>query len=376
MKILHVISDENIGGAGILLTNLLSLFDRERVESTVALPQRSKLYKRIEEMGIKTIPLYSSVSGFSLPSVRELCRCIRETHTELIHANAALCARIAGRICGVPVVHTRHCCFSPSFVWHIPLVKQLGGLGNRVLSDRVIATAEAAAENLHVLGIPQKKIKVIVNGSKPVREADEEELTGLRDALGLKSTDFVVGICARLEACKGHTTFLKAARIVLDHCHARNVRFLIIGEGSARASLESLAEELGISDAVRFVGFVSDLAPYYHLMNVNVNCSVGTETSSLALSEGMSAGLPMIASDFGGNPAMIGDGRAGFLFPARSDSALAECICRIASDVNLESSMRREARARYEHFYTAERMADEVTSLYQEVLQKQRGLIW
>ncbi len=369
MKVLHVISDENVGGAGILLTNLLSLFDRQTIESSVALPYNSQLRVRVEELGIRAIPLEYSVSRPSVSSVREICRCIKESKADLIHTNAALSARIAGKLCDRPVIHTRHCCYPPSFLWRIPPIKQLGGIFNRLLSDRVIATADAAAENLRALGIPKKKISVIINGSKPVRSVSEDELQGIRDSLDIKQSDFIVGICARLVECKGHKTFLKAAKLVLERCNCRDVKFLIIGEGSMRASLEQLCKELGISGAVRFIGFVSDVAPYYHLMNVNVNCSSGTETSSLALSEGMSAGLPTVASAYGGNIAMIGDGRAGFLFPEGNEKILAEYICRIASDVNLESSMRREAINRYNTYYTAERMTAEVADLYCELLK-------
>ena len=369
MKVLHVISDENIGGAGILLTNLLSLLDRQTVESTVALPRDSKLRERVEELGITTLPLEHEVSRPSVSSVREICRQIRDFGADIVHANAAISARIAGKICGIPVVHTRHCCFAPSWLWRIPFLGTLGGLLNRSLSDRVIATADAAAENLQAIGIPKKKIEVIINGSRAVRKSSEEEQEALRYALELKQSDFIVGICARLEACKGHETFLRAAKKVIDQCQYRKVKFLIIGDGSIKEDLKRLSEELGISDSVRFIGFVSDVAPYYHLMNVNVNCSCGTETSSLSLSEGMSAGLPTIASAYGGNSAMIGDGRAGFLFPTGDADALAVCICRIANDVNLESSMRREALIRYNDYYTAERMTEEVTKLYQNVLK-------
>lgn len=368
MKILHVISDENIGGAGILLINLLSLFDRELIESSVALPANSQLKKRIEELGIQTFPLEQAVDRFSVSSVREIFECIKETKADLVHSNAAVCARIAGKLCGIPVVHTRHCCYPPSWLWHVPVIKQIGGAFNRCLSDRVIATADAAAKNLRALGIPDQKISVIINGSKPIRAANEHELLGIRESLGIEQEDFLVGICGRLEECKGHKTFLKAAKLVLERCEGRKIKFLIIGEGSLRPTLEALCKELHISHTVRFLGFVSDVAPYYRLMNINVSCSIGTETSSLAISEGMSAGLPTIASAYGGNPAMIGDGRAGFLYPTKNEHALAECILRIMSDGNLESSMRREALRRYQACYTAKRMAEEVTEVYKSIL--------
>ncbi len=374
MKVLHVISDENIGGAGILLLNLLSYFDRHEVESAVVLPKDSQLIPRIKKLGVRVLPVRASLSRFSFSAVMEISSFIRLLKIDIVHANASACARIAGKLCGIPVIHTRHCCFPLSPVWHIPIIRALGGACNRILSDRVIATAEAAAKNLEGLGIQSEKIKVIINGSRPIRTVDEVELEKLRFSLGVHSSDFVVGICARLEECKGHETFLQAARLVLDRCKDKRIHFLLIGEGTRRASLESLSQWLHLGDRVHFVGFVNDPAPYYRLMNVNVNCSVGTETSCLALSEGMSAGIPMIASSYGGNPSMVGEEGAGFLFPPNDSEALAGYICKIAENKELENTMKRKAFERYEARYTAKRMADEVASLYREVLTQKRSV--
>jgi len=368
MKVLHVISDENIGGAGILLLNLLSCMNDTQIEHTVALPEKSLLRTRLEEINVPTIPLIHPCDRVCVSSVLELCRHMRERKIDVVHANAALAARIAGRLCGVRIVHTRHCCFPPSGIWRLSVARGFGGAFNRLLSDRAIATANAAKENLESFGFPKQKIDVIINGSRAIREVDERELERLRTKLKLFPTDFIVGICARLEPYKGHKTFLESVNLCERLSPTTQFRFLIVGDGSLRREIEDYAKMLGIADKVRFTGFVSDTAPYYRLMRINVNCSFGTETSCLALSEGMSASLPMIASDYGGNPAMIGDGRAGVLVPINDAEALAKAICRIAKDPHLETKMREAARDRFERYYTAERMAEQVREVYYSVL--------
>ena len=370
MKVLHVISDENIGGAGILLLNLLSCMTDAKIQSTVALPSESLLMARLEELQIPTFPLFHSCDRIATASVRELVSVIRRCGADIVHANAAVSARLAGRLCGVHVIHTRHCCFQPSGMLKNPLFRGMSGILNRLLSDRVIATAEAAAENLRALGIPQRKISVIINGSKPIRAVSEWELDAVRRKFSIEPSDFCVGICARLEACKGHDTFLRAARILRLQAPQIPFRFLIVGTGTRRAELEEMTRLLGIEDAVRFTGFVSDMAPIYRLLRVNVNCSSGTETSCLALSEGMSASVPCVASDYGGNCAMIGDGEAGMLFPVGDANALAKCILQIASSPAREAQMRHAAYVRYEQKYTAKRMADEITSLYERIVKR------
>ena len=113
------------------------------------------------------------------------------------------------------------------------------------------------------------------------------------------------------------------------------------------------------------------MATVYRLLRVNVNCSMGTETSCLALSEGMSAGVPAVVSDYGGNRAMIGESHAGIVYPVGNANALADAIGRIVCDPALELQMRRAARERYEQYYTASAMTEQVTRIYERMLAGQ-----
>lgn len=370
MKVLHVISDENIGGAGVLLSNLLSCFDREKVDSIVALPCGSKLAPRLHKMGVPVLYLSVGCERLSANSTWELSRIIKKNDVNIVHTNAAVSARVAARLCGVPVLHTRHCCFPHTGILSIPIMRRIAGVGNRILSDHVIATADAAAQNLRELGIPDKKMSVIINGSLPVREVDEETLKSTKEQFGIKAGDFTVGICARLEDCKGHDTFLSAAAILKERNPEIPFRFLIIGDGTRSRELEKLALNLSLGDSVIFTGFVSDMAPIYRILRINVNCSRGTETSCLAISEGMSVGLPTIATSYGGNVAMIEESEAGVLFPVGDAEALANAILQIAKNPEREERMKQAARERYLSCFTAEKMSREVESVYENLLKR------
>lgn len=369
MRVLHVISDQNVGGAGILLCNLLRHFSSD-VKSLVALPQNSALEERIHALGVPVFPLKHPCDRFSVRSVREIGRLIRENRVELIHANAALCARLAARAEGISVLHTRHCCYPPSGMERVPILRGIQKQINQTLSDQVIATADAAARDLERLGVKRERIHVIINGSDEVRKVNDDELQAFCECFGLKKEEIFIGICARLEACKGQDVFLRAAKEVLQRMPKQPIRFLIVGTGDEEANLRALAETLGIAHKVCFTGFVRDMAPVYRLLRVNVNCSRGTETSCLALSEGMSAGVPCVISDYGGNPAMIGSSRAGILYPTGDWHALADGICSILEDETKERAMREAARERFETHFTAKRMAKEVRDVYCELLLK------
>ena len=366
MRVLHVISDRNIGGAGVLLLNLLRHFDRSEVESTVAMPRGSRLRERVLRLGIPVRELDAPCERFSLSALRELMHVIGETKPDIVHTNAAVCGRVAGRLCGKTVIYTRHCCFPTETEDPLPLRAAKRAV-NRFFCDCAIATAEAAAEDLRQSGIRERDITVILNGCEPVREVGEAEKTLWRSRFGLAPSDFCVGICARLEPCKGHEIFLRAAQMVAEVMPEVPFRFLLIGEGSRRAELEQKAREWGIEDRVIFTGFQTDVAPLYRILNVHVNCSVGTETSCLAVSEGMSAGLPTVLSDFGGNRAMLEHSGAGYCIPAGNAPALAEALCRLAAQPALAEKMGRNARRRYEQKYTAVGMANRLTAVYRDL---------
>ena len=364
MRVLHVISDGNIGGAGVLLTSLLRHFNRDRVQSVVALPYRSALAERILSLGVPVRFLRYRADRPSWQSVGEIARLLRAERIDLVHANAAINARIAGRYQKIRVVYTRHCCYPPKGIWRLSAVQRLGGCWNNALCDHAIATAEAARDDICRLGVDEGRVSVIINGSEAVREVSEEELEAARLAWGIPADAFVVGICARLEACKGHETFLRAAQMLVEEGR-RRIRFLIVGEGSRRDVLEEMTHTLGLDAFVRFTGFLGDVAPAYRLMDLNVNCSHGTETSCLAISEGMSAGVPAIVSDYGGNRAMVGDSLAGRIYPVGDSRVLADAIRTVMDDPHLEAQMRIAARERYLTAFSPQRMTEELTRVYE-----------
>ena len=91
----------------------------------------------------------------------------------------------------------------------------------------------------------------------------------------------------------------------------KKVRFIFMGDGTCRRGLEEKARDVGVDDIIIFTGFVDDVAPYCNIADLNLNCSWGTETASLALCEAMSLSLPSVVTDFGGNPYLITDGVNG-----------------------------------------------------------------
>lgn len=373
IKILNVLTDSNIGGAGRLLVNYLHNFDRTRFDSAVVLPKDSRLIPAVRAEGYSVIETeYGRDKSWDRRAVRELRRIIRDYQPDIVHTHSSLSARVAAWQCGVPArFYTRHCAFEPSRKLTSFPGKQLNGLMNRVLSTDIVAVAEAAKKNLTDTGVPEDMITVIINGVEPLREISPEENDVLRDRLGIGREDFVCGIVARLEDYKGHAYLLESARTVIA---ARpGTVFLIVGEGTERERLEKQAAESGIAGQVIFTGFCDDVAPYYGIMDLNLNCSYGTETSSLALSEGMSVGVPAVATTYGGNPYMITEGVNGLLVPEKDADAMAEAILKIMDDPELLKRLSDGARRLYREKFTARAMTEQLERLYEAACARSGG---
>lgn len=370
IKVLNILSDTNIGGAGRLLVNYLKNFDRTEFDIAVVLPKNSDLKPCVEEAGY---PVYETENGrdksFDLKAAREMRRIIKEFEPDIVHTHSSFSGKLAAFFSGVHSrFYTRHSAFpQPKKLTTFP-GKQINGFINNTLATDIVAVAEAAKANLTDTGVSPKKITVIINGVDEMRRTTAEEQAKLKEKLCIGENTFVCGISARLEDYKGHAYLLPTIKIVSEV--NPDVVCLIIGGGTQEEALKKQAEELGITEKLRFTGFVDDVAPYYNIMDLNLNCSIGTETSSLALSEGMSLSVPAIATTYGGNPYMITDGINGFLVPERDSEAMAEKILLLMSDKALLKELSAGAREMYELKFTASVMTRQLEELYRKSVSR------
>ena len=368
MKVAEIISDTNIGGAGRLLITRLKNSKRDEIDTVVILPTGSKLKDKLEAIDIKVYEIDGCADrSFDVLAIWKFYKLINKIAPDIINTHGCMSARIAGLLCRVPIrVYTRHCAYPVPWIMKMFPIRQICGALNSLLSTKIIAVAEAAKKNLTDMGVPEKRIEVIINGVDGLEKYSEDKRTLMRQRLGVEK-NFVVGICARLERCKGHECFLRAARILLNE--DKNYRFLIVGGGNLMGELKELSRALGIDESVIFTGFTDDVERYFNCFDLNVNCSVGTETSSLALSEGMSIGLPCVASAYGGNPYMVQHGSNGFIYSINDFYDLADMIKRLSGNKELYKKMSDAAYKRYTSELNSAKMTAETEALYKALYE-------
>jgi glycosyltransferase involved in cell wall biosynthesis len=286
--------------------------------------------------------------------VRVLYRLLKQKKPHIAHTHAALSGRVAARLCGLKIVHTRHSVFPP-------VKRFLSGAVNNRLSDAMIAVSPAARDNLLAEGANESKITVIYNGMPPVRECNEQEKTELRKRYGVPPNAFTLAHIARLTAVKGQGYVLDAVKKL------PGVYALLAGDGEDRAYLEKRIKDEQITN-VKLLGFVDDIDGLVNSMDAQVNASFGTEATSLALIKGMSLGKPAVVTDYGGNPYVIEDGYNGLTVPCHNAEALAEAIQCLQNDGALYRRLSDGARQRYADVFTDRIMAEKTGALYEALL--------
>jgi glycosyltransferase involved in cell wall biosynthesis len=299
-----------------------------------------------------------------------LVRLMREWRPAIVHthtAKAGLLGRVAARLAGVPtVVHTFHGhvlrgYFSP------PKEALFRGL-ERLLArwtSALVAVSESVKRELVAMGIgPAARIRVIPLGLELAPLAGELPRGVLRREAGIPADAPLVGMVGRLVAIKDVPTFLEAARLLREK--RPDARFALVGDGEERAALETRSRSLGMDGAVHFFGWRRDLAPVYGDLDVVVNAS-RNEGTPVALIEALAAARPVVATEVGGTPDLLGRGERGRLVPPGDPRALAEAV--LETLTRSEAACRRALAGR-EHVmaqHSSERLFRDVDGLYREL---------
>jgi glycosyltransferase involved in cell wall biosynthesis len=233
------------------------------------------------------------------------------------------------------------------------------------LADCVLVNADAIRHWLIEQGYAAEKIHVIRNGIVPPKPVGQEAAARVRRELGVTADVPLIGVLSRLNKMKGIEHFLEAAAAM----GRRDPRFLIIGDGGHRKELEKYAAGLGLGERVLFTGFRNDVSDVLAALDISVLPSL-SEGLSNSLLESMGAGLPVIATNVGGNPEAVEDGVTGIIVPPGDAGALARGMTLLLEDPERAAEFGEAARRRVAQRFSIEQMVRETEALYLRLLER------
>lgn len=375
-RILVIVGSLTIGGCERHLLQVLPRLLRQGFEPTVyVLTEPGELAAEMVRAGVPVIGgLARSPSLRRLPVairaaavIRDMVRSIRRLRPDIVHSFLPEACVLGG--------------FATLLAGHARLVVSRRSLNDyqhgRPLFRRVeswimrracavLGNSRAIVDQLRQEGMEEGRLGLIYSGLD--LSASPPEQAALRQREGISADTFVLAIVANLHPYKGHADLLRALASVKDRL-PQPWQLLCVGQGvdGQQERLEQYAHQLGIAERVRFTGARNDAADLWRIADVGLLVS-HQEGFSLALLEAMSAGLPTVVTNVGGNAEAVIDGGCGTLVPPRDEAALAAAIMAYAGDPDLRARHGAAARERILSLFTLEKTLDGYASLY-------RGLV-
>jgi glycosyltransferase involved in cell wall biosynthesis len=287
-------------------------------------------------------------------------------NVDILHAHGIMSpttlASTAGLMLRIPTVTTLHAAYE---LEHL-LAKPAGAMRLRVFRRsvaRFISISDDITTLLASHGIPPLRIREISNGidTQAFTPVDDSEKTRLRHRLNLPPDTPLVLFVGRLHGVKQVDVLLKAWQRLSGGL------LLVLGDGDERQSLEALSMQLNISDRVRFLGMISNVADYLRVATAFALPS-SSEGLSVALLEAMASGAVPVVTAVGGALDLIDNGKNGLLVSSGNADELARALSRVLEYPEWAQSASHLARQTVVERYDLSEVAQRLANLYREVV--------
>ena len=369
LTIVQCVNNLDLGGVEQLVLSLArELQARELGVAICCIENAGKLADQAESAGIRVLALEAQKQG-KIPALREYLHFLKHQHPIVIHSHnfkpfyySAL-ATMLGASDGH--IHSRHGSLLSRHraVWRYRLLRQWVDTWVTVSADRQTELAERT-------GLPLTAIHVLANGVDTLRFCPPPDKTMIRRQMGLPENAPAIIAVARLAPEKDLTTLLQAFRLVRQKLPTAEL--WLAGDGSERAHLERTSNELELSDHTRFLGVRDDVQRLLQAADVCALSSL-SEGLSISLIEAAACGVPIVATDVGGNREVVNPPHGGRLVPVGNPEALACALLTILQNHELSAEMGRAARRHTEKNFGVMQMTDAYIKLYHNALNR-RGV--
>jgi glycosyltransferase involved in cell wall biosynthesis len=341
--------------------------DPRRFEITVACIEDGEPLRQLAPHALPLVfPFHSVFSLRGWTQIRRLRREINRLQIDIVHAfmiRAAILGVMGARgsVCKTVLTSRRNVGH-----WYTPLYVRVFRFLNR-RTTRIVANSESAKRAaMEIESAPESKIDVLYNGVDSSWFSVAPNLSVL-DRMGIARESRILGIVANYRPVKDLEMFLTAAALIAAH-EPRAV-FLLVGQGPLREQLGEAAQRLGIASKIFFTDGSESVPGCLPLMEVAC-LSSRNESFSNAILEYMAAGLPVVATDVGGNREAIVEGVTGLLTPPEDPAAFAKAVISLLDNRGLRDQMGRKARERCRERFSMEACIHRLEKYYESLVDR------
>lgn len=372
MKIVHIITDLNVGGAETMLYKLLSGTDKSYFdEVVVSLTTYGPVAERIEKLGIK-VSCLGLKRGVPNPlGVWKLRRILEHEKADLVQTwmyHADLIGGLAAKMAGIPVIwNIRNSTLDSQVRWTTLMTLKMSARLSSFVPERIICCSEEACR-IHVeKGYAMEKMVVIPNGfDLGVFIPNITARVSLRQELGLEPDTLLIGNIARYDPQKDHKTFFQAVAEI--HNEIPGVHFVFAGDGISwdNEELVGYIHSFGIKEICHLLGRRDDIPNLTSALDISCLSSYG-EAFPNVLGEAMACGVPCVTTDVGDSALIVGD--TGIVVPAQNPKALAEAWRKMIETGDAgRKALGEKARKRVQDNFNLLDIVGRYEDLYREIL--------
>ena len=371
--IAHVVFRFDVGGLENGVVNLINHMPAQAYRhAVISLTDITDFKQRVRRPDVEFIALHKP-PGHGLWVYPRLVRLLRELRPAVVHTRnmAALEVAVPARLAGVPVrVHGEHGRDVGDLDGSSKRHQRIRRLYRPFVNHYVALSRDLQTYLQHRIGVPAARISQIYNGVDSQRfYAASSWPPRIPGCPFGEPGHWLVGTVGRMAEVKDQTTLASAfvQALQIEPALRSNLRLVMIGDGPLREKSAALLRSAGVAELAWLPGERADVADVMRGLNCFVLPSLGEGISNTIL-EAMSTGLPVIATDVGGNAELVAQDRSGVLVPAANSQAIALKLVQLASDPQSAAAMGREGRAEVERRFSLEAMVAAYQGLYDRLL--------